>query len=234
MDGRLRSRPAGSSARRRYGEELRRVRRRRIRALAFAVVLGAVAAVGSSGHPHRAAVVVVATGVALGVLWWSWPRRDPERWWRGAAGEEATEALLDRLPGSRWTILHDLALPGTRANVDHLVIGPTGVWVVDSKATRGAVTSGWGWVRLGRHALDVSATRWEAQVVADRLGCDVRALVVVHSTGPVGLSRRGRRVAGVRVVPAGGLLRLLRRRRWRRAAVAGDLAGRLERLVAAG
>jgi Nuclease-related domain len=36
-------------------------------------------------------------------------------------------------------VLHDLAVPGSRANLDHLVIGPGGVFVVDSKQYRGRV-----------------------------------------------------------------------------------------------
>jgi hypothetical protein len=36
-----------------------------------------------------------------------------------------------------WVVLHDLALPGSRANLDHLVIGPGGVLVIDSKQYRG-------------------------------------------------------------------------------------------------
>jgi hypothetical protein len=36
-------------------------------------------------------------------------------------------------------IFHDLAVPGSPANVDHLVIGPSGVFVVDSKQWTGSV-----------------------------------------------------------------------------------------------
>jgi len=36
-----------------------------------------------------------------------------------------------------WVVLHDLAIPASRANLDHLVIGPGGVFVVDSKHYRG-------------------------------------------------------------------------------------------------
>jgi hypothetical protein len=36
-----------------------------------------------------------------------------------------------------WAVLHDLALPGSRANLDHLAIGPGGVFVIDSKHYRG-------------------------------------------------------------------------------------------------
>ena len=34
-------------------------------------------------------------------------------------------------------VLHDLAVPGSPANLDHMVIGPGGVFVVDSKQYRG-------------------------------------------------------------------------------------------------
>lgn len=34
-------------------------------------------------------------------------------------------------------MLHDRLIPGTRANIDHIVVAPGGVWVVDSKRYRG-------------------------------------------------------------------------------------------------
>ncbi|WP_269307062.1 nuclease-related domain-containing protein [Aeromicrobium sp. HA] len=51
----------------------------------------------------------------------------------GAAGERAVGALLDSLP-PEWTVLRDVRWPGReRASVDHVLIGPTGVYVIDSK-----------------------------------------------------------------------------------------------------
>ena len=165
-------------------------------------------------------------------------RRDIDRWRRGAAGEEWTAGLLDGLPRRRWAVWHDLPVPGSRANIDHLVVGPTGVWVVDTKTTRAEVRSGWRSVRLGDRRLDVAPTRWEAEVVADRLAAElgdeavrtgaVRAVVALHSPSVRGdgggLRPRGRKVDGVPVVPAGALLRRLRRGRRR-------LAGRDRRVV---
>jgi hypothetical protein len=58
-------------------------------------------------------------------------------WARGARGEEALGAALAQLPGIR--VLHDRRVPGTRGNLDHLVIGPAGVFVVDAKHYRGMV-----------------------------------------------------------------------------------------------
>lgn len=59
---------------------------------------------------------------------------------KGAAGEEATARALTALPSARWSVLHDVRWPGRRlANIDHVVIGPGGVFVIDSKAWSGDV-----------------------------------------------------------------------------------------------
>jgi hypothetical protein len=39
-------------------------------------------------------------------------------WRRGAAGERRTARWLGRLPRDGYVVLHDLALPGSPANVD--------------------------------------------------------------------------------------------------------------------
>jgi hypothetical protein len=140
------------------------------------------------------------------------PAPDPQRWLRGAAGEVATATLLERLPAGEWAVLHDLAVPASRANIDHLAIGPNGVWVIDTKATRGRARRGVTGLWLGSRRLDTGPVRFEAQVVADRLGLPARAVVAVH--GDTGLRRRGVRCRGVRVVAAGRLPHLLRRTRW--------------------
>jgi hypothetical protein len=95
-------------------------------------------------------------------------------WRRGAAGERRTARLLDPLQRHGWAVLHDLALPGSRANIDHLVIGPGGVFVVDSKHYRGRLRlDGSGRLWHGRYplasvlrAVDFEADR-AAQVLVD-------------------------------------------------------------------
>jgi hypothetical protein len=60
---------------------------------------------------------------------------------RGAQGEETTAIALGTLPAEYWTVLHDLRWPGRRyANVDHVVIGPPGVFVIDSKNWAGRIS----------------------------------------------------------------------------------------------
>jgi hypothetical protein len=46
--------------------------------------------------------------------------------------------------------LHDRRIPGSRANIDHVVVAPSGVWVIDAKLYQGKVerrTSGPIWRR---------------------------------------------------------------------------------------
>jgi hypothetical protein len=58
-------------------------------------------------------------------------------WKRGAEGEEKLAASLADLDGVR--VLHDRAVRGTTGNIDHLVIAPAGVFVVDAKNYRGRI-----------------------------------------------------------------------------------------------
>lgn len=53
-------------------------------------------------------------------------------WERGAVGEELMARRLADLPDT-FRVLHDRRIPGTRANIDHIVTGPSGVWVIDAK-----------------------------------------------------------------------------------------------------
>ncbi len=60
-------------------------------------------------------------------------------WAKGSDGESKLAAFIGRELGDRVLSLHDRLIPGTRANIDHLFVGSTGVWVVDAKAYKGKV-----------------------------------------------------------------------------------------------
>jgi hypothetical protein len=62
---------------------------------------------------------------------------EARNWQRGARGERRTVRQLDRLTRYGWIVFHDLVVPDSRANADHLIIGPAGVFLVDSKNGRG-------------------------------------------------------------------------------------------------
>jgi hypothetical protein len=57
---------------------------------------------------------------------------------RGAAGEIQVGNLLTKLPDG-FCVINDLSTPN--GNIDHVVVGPTGVFVLDTKAWRGVVTA---------------------------------------------------------------------------------------------
>jgi hypothetical protein len=92
---------------------------------------------GSQLAPQLGLVFGVLAAVVAGWGLRFRPSPDAVAWRRGAAGERRTAQLLDPLERHGWAVLHDLAIPGSRANIDHLVIGPGGVFVVDSKHYRG-------------------------------------------------------------------------------------------------
>lgn len=67
-------------------------------------------------------------------------KRVAERYERGADGEHATAEALAPLEAQGWVARHDVAWPARpRANIDHVVIGPGGVYVIDSKNWSGDV-----------------------------------------------------------------------------------------------
>ena len=101
---------AGASARREF-ERRHQAREERVRAK----------------HPRLAGLIL-----ALG--------DDPQStkaWDAGAVGEERLGRALDEHDSGRLRVLHDRRIPGTRTNIDHLAITPTGVWVIDAKKYSG-------------------------------------------------------------------------------------------------
>ncbi|MEU8245786.1 nuclease-related domain-containing protein [Nonomuraea sp. NPDC048916] len=54
-------------------------------------------------------------------------------WRRASIAERRTEAQLRKLERSGYRTLHARAIPGSDAQIDHLVVGPTGVYAVDSE-----------------------------------------------------------------------------------------------------
>jgi Nuclease-related domain len=60
-------------------------------------------------------------------------------WGKGSDGEFRLAAFVAREVGNAVIALHDRQVPGTRGNIDHIFVAPSGVWVVDAKALKGAV-----------------------------------------------------------------------------------------------
>jgi Nuclease-related domain len=168
---------------------------------------------GSLVAPRLGLVVSALAAMAAG--WGLRFRASPEAvaWRRGAVGERRTARLLGPLERQGWAVLHDLAVPGSRANLDHLVVGPGGVFVIDSKQYRGRLQldrSGRLW--HGRYPLapTLRAVSFEADQAAQVLpdpGVAVLPVVAVHGAQiPWGKVVTD----GVRVVPARRLASMLR------------------------
>jgi len=65
-------------------------------------------------------------------------RRDPN-WTKGAAGEYLMDLSLHKHVNDGAVILTDRHVPGTKSNIDHIVVAPSGVWIIDTKTWRGKI-----------------------------------------------------------------------------------------------
>lgn len=111
-------------------------------------------------------------------------RQQAEQWERGSHGEQIVGDILSTL-SSDFVVLHDIDIPGSNANVDHLVIGPTGVFAIDSKNWNATLTAGKGTLWRGRFPIrkECATASWEASEIADVLGHAVRPLLCFVGTG---------------------------------------------------
>jgi hypothetical protein len=133
----------------------------------------------------------------------------------GAAGERRTAELLAPLAHQGWHILHDRAIPGSTANLDHILIPPHGqnAIVLDSKLW----SRHQGAINVNRHRRlvhgiadrhsAVNTVQWEADRVSGRLVIPVYPVIVMHSAPVAGGELA---VDGVMVVDPERLLSLLR------------------------
>lgn len=80
-----------------------------------------------AAHPHLGGLILALSD-------------DPQStkaWRSGASGEAVVGRRLDSLDEHGVIALHDRRIPRTRANIDHLAITPSGVYVVDAKRYQG-------------------------------------------------------------------------------------------------
>jgi hypothetical protein len=146
-------------------------------------------------HPHVGGLILAVT----------LEPQTTKNWEVGAEGERKLGAGLDNLAGRGVIMLHDRRRPGTTANIDHLAVAPTGVWVIDAKRYAGQVSKKdvGGWfssdVRLfvGRRDCTKLVTGMAKQVDAVRtaLGAewaDVPVRRCSASSTPIGVGSRRR------------------------------------------
>jgi hypothetical protein len=174
--------------------------------MAAGLVAGALAAQASLPRAGLASLAVVAlVGWRLRFR----PSVQARAWKRGATGERHTARLLDRLGRDGYVIFHDLAMSDSPANLDHLVIGPSGAFVIDSKLWTGSVhqsVDGFIWHDHYRLDRTLATIRWQAEILSRLLGVPVAPLVCVHGAQIQG---GGLCAQGVAVVHASLLRRAL-------------------------
>ena len=132
LERRRLKRRAGASARRDYlrlTKQWRRENRRPFAIIGAAVtILFFVLCLLSAHHLVNFLAGAVAGGfLALFIALLGSPPGWIENYQRGAWGEQRTAAVLDPLLDEGWTVIHDL--PRTKSNLDHVLIGPGGVFV---------------------------------------------------------------------------------------------------------
>lgn len=109
--------------------------------------------------------------VSLGFVMWSLMigLRRVERFFKGARGEERVSGILQSLPAS-YHVFNDFA--AGRTHVDHVVVGPGGVFAVETKFWKGKVTIEDGHILLNGQLPDrspVGQVLREAALVKDAL-----------------------------------------------------------------
>ncbi|MDX1620325.1 MAG: nuclease-related domain-containing protein [Nitriliruptorales bacterium] len=208
---------AGDSARREYERRRERdaeARRRALPYLAAGAFVGAVVVyflleqwVDGLGW-IGAAVVILAAVAELR------PKQSTEAWRIGADGEAAVAKTLAKVESGTVKVLHDRKVPGSSANIDHLVVCGSGVFVVDAKKYKGELKAGRGTITVNgrdRSNLLRAMDRQLAVVRAALEGTGYDALPVTPVLCFVGTELPWGRtsVNGVRITHPRGLKRLV-------------------------
>ena len=124
--------------------------------------------------------------------------------------------MLDQLDHARWRVIHDATLG--RGNVDHIAIGPPGVFTIETKSHPGPI-------RVGRvHGAMLAQAQAQGKAIGWVTGTEVEPLIVFSRAW---VDRPGARRKGVRVLPARMLLSHLEHGQMRMSSSDVDQAHRL-------
>lgn len=136
------ARRAGTYAERRYRDGLKTWRSRtRVLSAAFFGPMILLGFAGLFAYGHRLVWFAGLVAGAGGAAWIAIRESPPdyvENWREGADGERRTERALGAIDRSGWLVAHDVE--ARYGNYDHIVVGPAGVFLLDTKKRRGTVT----------------------------------------------------------------------------------------------
>jgi hypothetical protein len=198
-------------------------RRTRILLVGGSVMVGGVVLGLMGGFVFRT-IAFFGWSVAAAAAFWTvtelWDTTSEIGSWRSNAdSEDRTARALAELEAEGFVVLHDRRKPGSRGSIDHVIVGPTGVFVVETKSYSGPLSIRGNDVFVGgRRRTDiVHHARTEADVVQAILaiagegvgeGLSVTPIVCIHRAE---LPLLKAEVQGIRVVNERGLVRVLRR-----------------------
>jgi nuclease-like protein len=190
-----------------------RMREIALTALLLIVEAGLLALAGTSWWAPILLVSVVplyvlSTTTLLGGL------LDPVSLRRGIEGEQRVAELLAELEPNGYRAIHDLDIG--RGNADHVLVGPAGVFVIETKDWGGRFYPVHGRLMFNERAANevVGQVRAAAVAVSRRLehaGIEARVLPLIVSTR-ASVHRSPLRIGAVTAVEADGLAAFVRRR----------------------
>lgn len=141
---------------------------------------------------------------------------DARSWYRGALGELHVAKLLKRLPAG-WIVLHAVPVGSGTSDIDHVIIGPGGVFTVNTKNHSGQrVWVGGEQLLVNGHRTNhIRDARYEAsratRLLSSGVGdsADVTPVIAIVDPGSLSFSRT--RPHGILVVASSQLERTLLR-----------------------
>jgi hypothetical protein len=200
---------------RRRAQHRERMRQRRPLVLAITAI-GVIAGIAFMGsQPAVGWVLIFAAVISAANVLFVTPSH-VTAWATGADGETRTARFLEPLSAEGFRVLHDRRIPGSRANIDHIVIGPPGVFVVETKSFGGQlkVRGNETYVAGRRKTAMLEEAKREALAVQvalapelEALGIPVVPIICVHRAS---LPWFGARAGGVRIVSGKDLAKRLR------------------------
>ena len=116
-------------------------------------------------------------------------------WQAGAVGEVVVAKRLDSIDRPDVRVLHDRRIPKSRANIDHIVVCPTGVFVIDAKRYKDK-----------RPSLRVEGGLFRPRVETLMIGSRDGSKLVAGVKGQVELVAAALEAAGLGDVHVGGML----------------------------
>ncbi|HMC50316.1 MAG TPA: nuclease-related domain-containing protein [Solirubrobacterales bacterium] len=167
---------------------------------AFAALLAAGPVFGLSGYP-LVLFELTAIGAMFAANRWYGPQID--RWLRGAEGERRVGAVLAELTVDGWLALHGVSLG--RGDVDHILIGPGGIFTIETKSHRGRIPID----RIDPRMLKQAYA--EKKLIERITGIETQALLVFSQAWLVGSVPAQQK--GVTILPARMLGHYFSRRR---------------------